>query len=223
MDQSVTHVRLSWGRLISLSVVLWGVVVLSAPPAESATVSAQTLLNELTVRSETNTTSYDRDAFNHWTDANSDGCNTRAEVLKDESTIGTSQTGMCTITSGRWVSDYDGAVVTVAGDLDIDHMVPLKESWISGAASWSATKREAFANDLAYAPSLVAVTASTNRSKSDQDPDSWLPAQAKCDYVKRWVAVKWRWSLSIDSTEKSAVQSQLDQCSSLSVPTPSKA
>lgn len=36
----------------------------------------------------------------------------------------------CTATSGTWYSPYDGATWTAASDVDIDHMVPLKNAWI---------------------------------------------------------------------------------------------
>jgi hypothetical protein len=51
--------------------------------------------------------------------------------------------------------------------------------------------------------SLIAVTAGSNRSKSDQDPGEWLPPLASyhCEYVKQWVQVKVRWSLTIDEKE----------------------
>lgn len=39
----------------------------------------------------------------------------------------------CTATSGSWLSPYDGATWTAASDLDIDHMVPLKNAWIVSA------------------------------------------------------------------------------------------
>jgi len=36
----------------------------------------------------------------------------------------------CKATSGTWVSPYDGGSWTAASDVDIDHMVPLKNAWI---------------------------------------------------------------------------------------------
>lgn len=36
----------------------------------------------------------------------------------------------CTITAGTWVSPYDNITFTVGHDLDIDHLVPLKNAWI---------------------------------------------------------------------------------------------
>lgn len=36
----------------------------------------------------------------------------------------------CAAVSGRWYSPYDGQTWTAASDVDIDHMVPLKNAWI---------------------------------------------------------------------------------------------
>ncbi|CAE6441664.1 unnamed protein product [Rhizoctonia solani] len=63
----------------------------------------------------------------------------------------------CRSTSGAWYSVYDGATWTDALDLDIDHMIPLKEAWVSGARNWTTERRRALANDLEH-PQLVAVT-----------------------------------------------------------------
>lgn len=200
-----------WRTLLAVLAATLVGTVLVAPPA-SATPESQ--LAELTVRAENNTTTYDRDLFRHWIDADGDGCSTRAEVLMAESSVATGRTGTCTITSGSWLSRYDGVRFTDAGGMDIDHMVPLKEAWISGAAGWTSTRRQDFANDLGDGRSLIAVSASSNRSKSDQDPDSWLPPATsyRCTYVADWIAVKYRWGLSVDSAEKSALQDVLAGC-----------
>jgi hypothetical protein len=76
--------------------------------------------------------------------------------------------------SQRGHRPYDGATWTAASDVDIDHVVPLKNAWISGASSWTTTKRESFANDLTR-PQLIAVTDNVNQSKSDKSPDVWKP------------------------------------------------
>jgi hypothetical protein len=143
---------------------------------------------------------YVRSKFRHWDDADHDCRNTRAEVLAKESTR--KVTGTCTIRTGRWVSYYDGRTFTKASQLDIDHLVPLKEAWASGARSWSAAKREAYANDLGDVRTLVAVSAHANRSKGDRDPAHWLPTLRKCRYVNQWVVVKLRWGLTVDRAEK---------------------
>ncbi|MFF2852720.1 HNH endonuclease family protein [Streptomyces sp. NPDC058001] len=157
---------------------------------------------------------YERDLFNHWTDADRNGCNTRAEVLIAESRVAPTIEPRCKVTAGEWYSYYDGVSVTAPGGLDIDHMVPLAEAWDSGASGWTAARREAYANDLDADRSLVAVTARTNRSKADQDPAEWLPplADARCTYTADWVATKLRWSLSVDDRERAALVQLADGC-----------
>ena len=75
-------------------------------------------------------------------------------------------------------------------------------------------RREAFANDLAHPGSLIAVTASSNRSKSDGDPASWVPSNGayRCEYLARWVEVKVRWELSVDPTEHDVISTGLTDC-----------
>ena len=76
----------------------------------------------------------------------------------------------CDIQRGRWYSYYDAKTFTRSSGLDIDHLVPLAEAWDSGARRWTADTRQRYANDLGDPRSLLAVSASTNRSKGDQDP-----------------------------------------------------
>jgi hypothetical protein len=157
-------------------------------------------------------TGYSRDLFKHWVDADGDGCDTRAEVLIEEADDAPTVGSSCSLSGGRWYSYYDGVSQTSASSLDIDHMVPLAEAWDSGAGDWSASRREAYANDLGDSRSLVGVTASLNRSKGDQDVAEWLPPINECRYVKEWVAVKIRWGLTADSAEKSALSSVASGC-----------
>ena len=159
------------------------------------------LLSALKIEPEM-TAGYDRDFFRHWIDADSDGCNTRREVLIQESLVPVSISGGCQV-AGEWTSLFDSVRTTDASSFDVDHMVPLKEAWDSGAHSWDSQTRTRFANDLSYPHTLIAVSASSNRSKSDRDPVQWLPTNSAfhCEYGFRWLAVKYRWSLSIDSSE----------------------
>jgi hypothetical protein len=91
-------------------------------------------------------------------------------------------------------------------------MVPLAEAWDSGASKWDADKRQQYANDMGDSVSLIAVTAATNRSKSDQDPAEWLPAKDVCTYIKNWVAVKIRWSLTVDDKELKVIKDSNAKC-----------
>ena len=187
--------------------------------------AAQAELNLLPVAAPV-TDGYNRDNFKLWTDANGDGCNTRAEVLKAESSTPTSSKvgSKCTIVLGSWLSSYDNVQYTDGTKLDIDHSVPLSEAWQSGANTWTAAQREAYANDLGYPGSLIAVSATTNRAKGDQDPSTWMPPYAgvRCTYVANWIAVKWRWQLAVDQAEKNALNTQLSTCTDSEIVTPTR-
>ncbi|MEU9064662.1 HNH endonuclease family protein [Streptomyces sp. NPDC048430] len=191
--------------------------LLTAPTAQAAmptpvsASTARTYLGQLTVSTEGSSSGYSRDKFPHWI-TQSGACNTREVVLKRDGT-GVVQDSACAATSGSWYSEYDGATWTAAADLDIDHMVPLAEAWRSGASGWTTAQRQSFANDLTR-PQLIAVTDNVNQSKSDQDPGEWLPSRTtyRCTYARAWVHVKHYYGLSVDSTEKSALQSVLNGC-----------
>lgn len=148
---------------------------------------------------------YVRDKFQHWIDADGDGCDTRQQVLIDEKTAGTVKD--CKVTDGKWFSYYDGEEWTKTTDVDIDHMVPLAEAWDSGARGWDADRRKRYANDLGDERTLVAVTDNVNQAKSDKDPAEWLPPleSVHCRYAAEWVAVKLRWGLSADDAERKAL------------------
>jgi len=197
----------------ALTVAASAVVTFAAGGAASAAtmVLVSDLLAGLPAAAE-NTSAYDRDFFQHWIDADGDGCDTRQEVLMAESTVATTPAGGCPVTSGRWESWYDGGVWTDPGDVDIDHMVPLAEAWDSGAHAWTPEQRRDYANDLAIPASLAAVTDNVNASKGDRDPAEWLPpagGAATCRYISDWVVVKYRWNLTVDPAEAAALSSLL--------------
>jgi hypothetical protein len=178
-----------------------------------ATVSSHNLLDQLGSRAE-HPAGYARSKFTLWTDADHDGCDTRDEVLITEGAKRPSVGAGCALTHGRWVSRYDGVSVTNPSGFDIDHLVPLHEAWQSGAWSWDAQTRKAYANDLGYSASLIAVSAHANRSKGDREPQDWMPERAgySCDYISHWVAVKWRWHLTVNSAERSFLRRSLKTC-----------
>ena len=173
------------------------------------------LLADVEVRPESAQSGYDRSLFGSWTDADGDGCNTRAEVLRAESaTPAQVDPYGCHVLTGDWLSVYDGYRTDDPTELEIDHLVALAEAWRSGADAWSHERRVAFANDLGHPGALVAVTAAMNRSKSDRDPASWQPPNrsAWCAYATDWVTVKQRWHLAMDAAELRAVRNLLAGC-----------
>ncbi len=202
--------RLVRPLVTALALVL--VIGLAGPPASADAAtrvsgSPLQLLGRLATASE-HPRGYDRAKFIHWTDADGDGCDTRDEVLIKESLVAVRVGRGCAIYGGRWYSAYDGRYTRDPGTFDIDHVVALKEAWDSGAWNWTKARRRAFANDLGDKRSLRAVTAGSNRSKSDQDPADWLPTKAgfRCTYARQWVAVKVRWRLKVNTAERTALR-----------------
>lgn len=186
-----------------------------APSSGDATagIPLAELLGALRIADERRT-GYDRDLFKLWIDADGDGCDTRREVLVEEAVIAPRVGEGCALSGGSWFSLYDGVTITDSSALDIDHVVALAEAWDSGAFAWTAERRRDFANDLGVSFALIAVSAASNRSKSDLDPADWLPpsATARCPFVGAWIAVKVRWSLAVDAREQSALESLAAGC-----------
>lgn len=183
-----------------------------AQPAASGNLQPQiiTAINALQVSAPA-AAAYDRNNYKHWSDLDKNGLDARQDVLRVESLIAVGIVNK-KVTAGSWYSYYDGVTTTNPSSFDIDHLVPLAEANRSGAYAWSAKAKEAYANDLGDYRTLVAVSASSNRSKSDKDPAQWMPALNKCRYIAEWTAVKTRWSLSIDPAEKSALLTQAASC-----------
>lgn len=166
---------------------------------------------QLTV-AEDKTTGYSRSAFKHWIDSDKNGCDTRAEVLLEEATVTPKIGAKCKLSGGKWLSTYDGKIITNASQLDVDHLVPLAEAWRSGAWKWTAGQRESFANDIEDFRTLIAVSASVNRSKSDKDPALWLPQKEQCKYVENWISVKLKYSLTADAKEANKLKEMISKC-----------
>ena len=191
--------------------------------AKGATIvdpTALAVLATITVQNEYKT-GYLRSLFKHWIDANGNGCDTREEVLIVESQSKAQVDAYgCKVIEGDWLSPYDNVMHTNPSELDIDHMIPLKEAWDSGAWNWTSAQRQTFANDLSDPRALIAVTAGQNRSKSDRDPSNWIPTQKSyiCTYLSEWVAIKAHWYLSMDQSEFGRIKNLLTaSCASATI------
>ena len=88
--------------------------------------------------------------------------------------------------------------------INIDHIVSLKDAYESGAASWGASRKKAFADDTSnHVPSCGRV----NSSKGSEGPSDFLRRSRDgrgleyeivrfCEYVKKYYAVKIKYGLS---------------------------
>lgn len=159
------------------------------------------------------------ETFGTWLTLAGKACNTRVEILKRDSKIATTPEAgddrPCTPRLvGQWLDPYTGQTFTDAHDMDIDHVVPLKHAFISGAWKWAPYKKRDYANDMSNAEHLIAVDSSANRSKGDAPPQLWMPPNLKfhCTYLTRWLSIKFRWGLTIDQNEKTFLTTQLKNC-----------
>ncbi|KAA6215004.1 HNH endonuclease [Streptomyces albofaciens JCM 4342] len=177
------------------------------PPVEE--VLAQ--LGKLAVEAPHSMSGYSRAKFPHWIKQYGQ-CDTREVVLsRDGQSV--SQDSLCRAVAGTWHSPYDGKILGSASKVDIDHMVPLANAWRSGADTWTTDKRKRFANDLNN-PQLIAVSASSNRSKGDQSPDQWSPPNTDfwCTYSRAWTNVKYVYGASVTQPEKDKLTTMLNTC-----------
>jgi hypothetical protein len=159
---------------------------------------------------------YNREEWADWNDFNYDCQDTRAEVLIEESLdpVTFKTKNNCVVASGRWIDPFTGNEYTDASALDVDHMVPLKNAHNSGAATWSHWDKKIFATDLMRPETLIAVSASANRSKGARGPEAWRPENKQywCDYATNWIKIKLRWNLTVTETEKEALSDMLGTC-----------
>jgi hypothetical protein len=94
--------------------------------------------------------------------------------------------------------------------INIDHIVSLKDAYESGAASWSASRKKAFANDRSnHVPSCGRV----NSSKGSEGPSDFMRRSRDgrgleykivrfCEYVQKYYAVKVKYGLSLVFNDK---------------------
>ncbi|MFD4196721.1 HNH endonuclease family protein [Amycolatopsis thermoflava] len=168
-------------------------------------------LAELRVAPRGTMNGYSDAKFPHWS-SHGNGCDTREAVLqRDGRDVVTGAN--CTIKSGTWYSRYDGATWTKSSDVDIDHVVPRANAWVSGASAWTQAQREAFANDLTR-PELLTVTDNVNQAKGDRAPEAWKPplSSAWCGYAADWIAVKHHYQLTVTRAEHDALDTMLATC-----------
>ncbi len=182
----------------------------SPPPSGSTGVLVIDLLESIPIELET-PDGYDRDLFEVWIDADGDGCDTRAEVLIRDAIEPPTTSPGCEVGAGLWYSVYDGVWLDEARQIQIDHVVALKEAWDSGARDWDDFRRIGFGNDLTSPLTLIAVSSSSNSAKGDADPSNWLPENEDdvCRYLAAWVVIKTTWELSMDESEYGRIRNLL--------------
>ena len=196
--------------------------VTPTPPQDQTTnlpILAATLTTVLSITVadiQTGMPEYDRSQWKHWTDEDGDCQDARQEVLISESLVEVTfeDDRKCRVAKGRWYGALTGTYLQSPGELDIDHLVPLKNAHDSGAWVWDSAKKEQYANYLGNQHHLIAVTKGANRSKGAKGPEKWLPPDESywCQYATDWTEVKMEWGLTMTQREAEAVIEMLATC-----------
>lgn len=195
----------------------------TASTADAPKGSALAALADIDVKGRAARTGYDRDEFGPaWKDVDRNGCDTRNDILDRDLTDVTyrPKTHRCVVLSGVLKDKYTGRTIQFrkakASEVQIDHVVPLENAWVTGAFRWSETKRTQLANDPL---NLLAVDGKTNSSKGSGDAATWLPRKAyRCAYVARQVAVKKKYDAWMTRAEHDAIRDILKGCPGQKLP-----
>lgn len=134
--------------------------------------------------------------------------NTRTRVLiRDSSVPVTFRSSGCTVHAGHWEEPYTGRAYTQASDIQIDHFVPLKNAYISGAYKWNKTQRCLYANFMGSEFHLLPVYGRENSMKGDRTPEGYMPPNRayQCQYLQQWLKVKLIWNLALSESEKDSI------------------
>lgn len=162
--------------------------------------------------------SYDRPAqFGRWiNDPNDDVCfNTRAKVLVRDSkkAVVFKDTNHCVVESGSWNDPYTKTTFSESSEIQIDHLVPLKNAYLSGAYKWNFRARCLYANYLGEDFHLLSVSGTENMKKGERTPAEYMPPNSSyaCTYVRNWLAVKMLWGLTMTVAEADAISEVLSE------------
>lgn len=155
--------------------------------------------------------------FGRWiNDPNDQTCyNTRARVLiRDSATqVDFKDSNHCVVEKGTWNDPYSGATMHESTKIQIDHMVPLKNAYISGAWEWNFQTRCTYANFMGNTFHLISASGHENMSKGDSSPEEYLPPMQtyRCDYIENWLKIKLIWKLRMSRAEVEAIRKAIKE------------
>lgn len=126
---------------------------------------------------------YQRSNWGGWVDADRDCQDTRTEIIEDFSVP--PYKPECSATG--FIFDPYTNLVTDVKRVDVDHVVALKDAFISGGWKWSRGEKRAYTNNLAH---LLPTDLSLNRSKGSGNLVEWLPPVNRCGYAVAYSVIK---------------------------------
>jgi hypothetical protein len=148
--------------------------------------------------------------FGRWIKPTENCYNTRALVLMRDSQkkVSFMPDDKCSVQKGKWIDDFTGNTFTDRTEIQIDHTVPLKNAYISGAYKWSYRARCLYSNYLGSNYHLKSVNATENMRKGDRTPENYMPPNTdiSCNYIKEWLAIKFLWGLKMTVSEANSIR-----------------
>lgn len=220
---------------ILIAVIVTGMLITSAPAAQAnETELASDVLDTLTVEPQTDDYNAADDRPDDWAQANDnpgDYSTTRDTILARDMTDVT-YNDKHQVATGTLHDPYTGTTInfkrgqTTSNAVQIDHVVAFGEAWESGLGDDDEQTIERYYNDPYV---LLAVDGPSNNGKQDSDAAEWLPSKVDADgkdtydcyYVARQIAVKDKYDLSVDMTEKDAMEDVLATCPAQTIPSES--
>jgi hypothetical protein len=145
-------------------------------------------------------------------DFDGDCQNTRNEILVATSRAPVRYTNPrnCEARTGEWFDEYTGETFTVAAQIDLDHIIPLRYAHSQGGDRWPLNKKVAFANDPM---NLILTERSEIRRKGERGPTRYLPRdEYQCAYVRQWLAIAEKYDLRLANGDKNRITVILRDC-----------
>ena len=147
--------------------------------------------------------------FGSWMTTKNTCLNTRHKVLIRDSVgpITYKDAEKCLVEKGEWHDPYTDKDYYNSADIQIDHVVALKHTYITGGWKWTPQKKCTYANFMGFDDHLLSVFGDENMRKLDKSPDQYIPPNNDytCDYIKTWLSIKLAWQLAIVPSEAKAI------------------
>lgn len=110
---------------------------------------------------------------------------------------------------GHVFEPYTMRQFTNTKELQIEHVVAIKEAHDSGLCGADAQTKLRFVDDL---DNLTVATPEVNRAKGARDAGEWAPEHNRCWFAATVTEVKRKYRLSVDEREKAALDEMLAGC-----------
>jgi len=115
--------------------------------------------------------------------------------------------------NGLVYGPYSGRYFKSDKETDIEHIVAASEGHDSGLCSASKEVRAAFAQDpLNLTLAAPKVNRCSKGGKCGFDAGEWMPEKNQCWFAARIVAIKSKYNISVDPTERDALEKVINKC-----------